>query len=163
MDTDGAVILLQPGWTAANIIFLKSQIANFAWHSKIQLKLYLLCHDRAITPKTNNNYQWSCPNWGIKPVTALKAGQEQCEVEKYKRKKKEILKEKKKAENISPFYYDLQGNKSFFHFSLSQRQALLNWPAAIISAASCTTATLLDWLNVTRFCPVGKKKKHPAD
>lgn len=73
-------------------------------------------------------------------------------------KGKEILKEKKKPENISPFYYDLQGNKSFFHFSLSQRQALLNWPAAIISAASCTTATLLDWLNVTRFCPVGRKK-----
>lgn len=23
MDTDGAVMLLQPGWTAANIIFLK--------------------------------------------------------------------------------------------------------------------------------------------
>lgn len=35
---------------------------------------------------------------------------------------------------------------------------MLNWPAAIISAASCTAATLLDWLNVTRFCPVRKKK-----
>lgn len=75
--------------------FLKSQIANFARHSKIQLKLYLLCHDRAITPKTNNNYQWSCPNWGIKPVTALKAGQEQCEVEKCKRERNS--KGKKKA------------------------------------------------------------------
>lgn len=75
--------------------FLKSQIANFARHSKIQLKLYLLCHDRAITPNTNNNYQWSCPNWGIKPVTALKAGQEQCEVEKCKRERNS--KGKKKA------------------------------------------------------------------
>lgn len=89
-------------------------------------------------------------------MTALKAGQEQCEVEKCKRERNS--KGKKKPENISPFYYDRQGNKSFFHFSLSQRQALLNWPAAIISAASCTTATLLNWLNVTRFCPVGKKK-----
>lgn len=35
---------------------------------------------------------------------------------------------------------------------------MLNWLAAIISSAGCTTATLLDWLNVTRFCPVGKKK-----
>lgn len=75
MDTDGAVMLLQLGWTAANMIFFKSQIANFARHSKIQLKLYFLCHDRAITPKTKNSYKWSCPNWGIKPVTALKAGQ----------------------------------------------------------------------------------------
>lgn len=79
-------------------------------------------------------------------------------VQKCKRERNS--KGKKKPENISPFYYDLQGNKSFFHFSLCQRQALLNWPAAIISTASCTTATLLDWLNVTRFCPVGKKKKN---
>lgn len=67
-------------------------------------------------------------------------------------KGKEILKE-----FLSPFYYKRQGNKSCFHLSFSQWQALLNWPAAIISTASCTAATLLGWLNVTRFWPVGKK------
>lgn len=44
MDTDGAVMLLQQGWTAANNIKKKrkekSQIANFARHSNIRLKPY---------------------------------------------------------------------------------------------------------------------------